>query len=179
MNRFQRRRGIATGIALLLVQSGTVNAGLVLSPSVEFAPGYEAALQAKYGDREAPALRSEILDSVSAGLKAAHGRCNLNLDIVLERAAPTHPTMKQQLDDPSMDPFRSVFLNGGAALTGQVRGADGRVLATVKHQRFADNRSSISPGKDPWSDARVAIWQFTSKLVDACKQQTIAAAAAH
>jgi hypothetical protein len=178
MNRFQRRGCIAIGLALLLIQSGTVNAGPLLSPSVEFAPRYEAALQAKYGDREALALRSEIIDSVTAGLKAAHGRCHLNLDIVLERAAPTHPTMKQQLDDPAMDPFRSVFLNGGAALTGQVRSVDGRLLATVKHQRFADNRSSISPGKDPWSDARVAIWQFTSKLVDACKQQTLASAAA-
>jgi hypothetical protein len=177
MNR-DNRRGVPAGLALLLLQSAALATELA-PPTVEFAPGYEAALRATYGDREAPALRSEILDSVAAGLTSAHGSCQLNLDIVLERVAPTHPTMKQQLDDPAMDPIRSVFLNGGATLTGRMCGADGRALATVKHERYADNRSSVSPGKDPWSDARVAIWQFTSKLLDACKQQTISAAASH
>src|ERR1700680_5007853 len=178
MNGFYSRCWILIGLALLLGRSATLAAELA-PPSVEFAAGYEAELQAKYGAQEAPVLRSDILDSMSAALKAAHGSCNLNMDIVIERAAPSHPTMKQQLDDPAMDPFRSVFLNGGAALTGHVRGADGRVLATVKHQHFADNLPTISPGKDPWSDAHVAIGQFTSKLVGACKRQTMAADLSH
>ena len=93
----------------------------------------------------------------------------------MERAAPSHPTMKQQLDDPAMNPIRSVFLNGGAALTGHVRGADGAILATVKHQHFPDELRLVSAGKDPWSDAWVAIGQFTAKLLAACKRQTSAA----
>ena len=168
----------APGLVLLLLPT-TALAAESMPPAVDFAPGYEATLQAKYGTQEATALRSEIVDSISAALKAAHGRCALNLDVVLERAAPSHPTMKQQLDNPALDPFRSVFLNGGAALTGHVHGADGRVLDTVKHQRFADNRASVSAGKDPWSDARLAIGQFTDKLVNACKRRTIAADLSH
>jgi hypothetical protein len=172
MNSFYVRSWIPTTLALLLAQSVTLAADGA-PPSIEFAPGYEAALQAKYGTQEATALRSEIVDSISAALKAAHGGCALTLDVVLERAAPSHPTMKQQLDNPAMDPFRSVFLNGGAALTGHVRSTDGRVLDTVTHQRFADNGASVSAGKDPWSDARIAIGQFTDKLVNACKRRTI------
>jgi hypothetical protein len=174
MHSSHGRSWVPTALALLLAQSATLAADGA-PPSIEFAPGYEAALQAKYGAQEATALRSEIGDSMSAALTAAHGGCALTLDVVLERAAPSHPTMKQQLDNPAMDPFRSVFLNGGAALTGHVHGADGRVLDTVTHQRFADNRASVAAGKDPWSDARLAIGQFTDKLVRACKRQTIGA----
>lgn len=171
MNRFSSAHWICIGLAVLLVDSAARAAEF--SPAVvAFAPGYEAALQAKYGAQEAPALRSEIVDSISTALKAARGDCNLNLDVIMERIAPSHLTIKQQLDDPAMDPLRSVFLNGGAELTGHVRGADGRVLATVKHQHFADDLRSVSPAKDPWSDARVAIGQFTAKLIDACKRQT-------
>jgi hypothetical protein len=162
-----------TGLAWLLMPAAAHTAEF-FAASVEFAPGYEAALRAKYGAPEAPALRSEIVDSISAALKAAHGDCILNMDVVMERVAPTHPTMKQQLDDPAMDPFRSVFLNGGAALTGHVLGADGQVLATVKHEHFVDDLRSVSPGKDPWSDARVAIGQFTDTLVGACRRQSSA-----
>jgi hypothetical protein len=171
--------------ALLLLAATTLAGATTLSeppapPSVEIAAGYQAALQSTYGAREGTVLRSYILDSTSEALKAAHGECSLNLNIVLERAAPTHPTMKQQDDDPALDPFRSVYVNGGAALTGYIRGADGRTLATVKDKYFADQLPIVSAGKDPWSDARLAIGQFAAKLVKACRRQTIAAdASAH
>jgi hypothetical protein len=167
MNRFL--------LALLLPPAAL---GAEFSPAaVEFAPGFEQTLQSKYGAQEVAALRSDIVGSMAAALRGAHGRCNLNVDVLMERAAPTHPTVKQQLDEPSLDPFRSVFLNGGAALSGHVRGADGRILATVKHQHFVDDLRSVSAGKDPWSDARVAIEQFTAKLVEACKRQSLASTA--
>lgn len=177
MSRFPPHSRILAALAMLLQSAAIAYASA--PPSVSFAPGIEATLQAKYGEPEVPALRSEVVDSVSAALKAAGDRCNLDLEVVLQRAAPSHPTLKQQLDDPAMDPFRTVFYHGGAALTGQVLGADGRVLQTVTHERFADNRSSISAGKDPWSDARVAIGQFSDKLVKACRRQTGAAGASH
>jgi hypothetical protein len=166
--------------ALLLLAATTLAGATTLSaqptpPSVEIAPGYQSALKSTYGVREGTVLRSYILDSTSEALKAAHGECSLSLDIVLERAAPTHPTMKQQDDNPALDPFRSVFVNGGAALTGYVRGADGRTLLTVKDKYFADQLRIVSAGKDPWSDARLAIGQFASKLVKACSRQAISA----
>jgi hypothetical protein len=55
-----------------------------------------------------------------------------------------------------------------------VLGSDGQVLATVKHQYFTDNLRPISPARDPWSEARVAIGQFSSKLVDACERKSVA-----
>lgn len=170
--------------ALLLCAATTLAAANTLPaqpapPSVEIAPGYQAALQSTYGVREGMVLRSYILDSTAEALKASHGECSLGLDIVLERAAPTHPTMKQQDDNPGLDPFRSVFVNGGASLTGYIRGADGRTLATVKDKYFADQLRFVSAGKDPWSDARLAIGQFTAKLMKACRQTTAADAAAH
>jgi hypothetical protein len=48
----------------------------------------------------------------------------------------------------------------------------------VTHRRFADDRSSLSASRDPWSDADVAIGQFADKLVRACRRQTITGALA-
>jgi hypothetical protein len=178
MNRFfPSCRRIAGPASLLLAATTLAAATTQATPpaAVEIAAGYQAALQSTYGTREGTVLRSYILDSTSEALKAAHGECSLNLDIVLERAAPTHPTMKQQMDNPALDPFRSVFVNGGAALTGYIRGSDGRTLATVKDDYFADQLPIVSAGKDPWSDARFAIGQFTAKLVKACTRQASAA----
>ena len=147
--------------------------GAELSPgAITFAPGYEAEFSNAYGAQEVPALRSQILDSVAQSLHAAHGRCARSLDVVLERAAPTHPTMKQQNDDPSLDPIRTVFRTGGAALTGHVLDDSGQVLATVTYKYFTDSLRPISPARDPWSEARNAIGQFSSRLVDACTKQS-------
>jgi len=169
--------------ALLLLTATSLAAATTPSEppvSVEIAPGYQAALQSTYGAREGAVLRSYIVGSTSEALRSAHGECSLSLDVVLERAAPTHPTMKQQDDNPALDPFRSVYINGGASLTGHIRAADGRTLATVTDSYFADQLPIVSAGKDPWSDARLAIGQFTSKLVKACRRQTAAAdASAH
>ena len=136
MNRFSSAHWICIGLAVLLVDSAARAAEF--SPAVvAFAPGYEAALQAKYGAQEAPALRSEIVDSISTALKAARGDCNLNLDVIMERIAPSHLTIKQQLDDPAMDPLRSVFLNGGAELThGSDRKHGHSSPMVVGHQRI-------------------------------------------
>ncbi len=166
--------------ALLLLTATSLAAATTPSEppapvSVEIAPHYQVALQSTYGAREGAVLRSYIVDSTSEALRSAHGECSLSLDVVLERAAPTHPTMKQQDDNPALDPFRSVYVNGGASLTGHIRAADGRTLATVKDSYFADQLPIVSAGKDPWSDARLAIGQFTSKLVKACRRQTAAA----
>lgn len=162
------------GALAALLLPAAARAAEFAAASVGFAPGYEAALQARYGVPEASALRSEIVDSIAAALKAAHGDCRLSMDVVMQRVAPTHPTMKQQLNDPALDPFRSIFLNGGAALTGHVLGADRQVLATISHEHFVDELRAVSPGKDHWSDARVAIGQFTAKLVDACRRHSSA-----
>jgi hypothetical protein len=177
MHGSHSRGWICAALAWLLLPAAA-SADDAQPPAVGFAAGYEATLQAKYGTRETAALRSQMLAAVSESLQAAHGSCQLHLDVVLERAAPSHPTMQQQLNDPALDPFHSVYFNGGAALSGQVRDAHGQVLASVTHRRFADDRSSLSASRDPWSDADVAIGQFADKLVRACRRQTITGALA-
>jgi hypothetical protein len=147
-----------------------------LSPaSVTFAPGYEVTFKNAYGAREVLALRSQILDSLSHSRKSAGGRCSLALNVTLEHAAPTHPTMQQQLDNPSLDPFLTVFFDGGASLSGQVLDADGHVLATVKYDYFNGYLRPLSPAQDSWAEARIAIEAFSSRLVDACIKQSASA----
>ncbi len=76
---------------------------------------------------------------------------------------PTHPTMKQQLDDPSLSPVRTRYL-GGADLVGELRDSKQQVLATVSYRNFADVLAAGSPSLDPWADARQAIDAFAAKL---------------
>lgn len=147
----------------------------VSPPPVSFAPGYEATVSRSFGAQEVPALREQITDSVLQSLKSAGTRCRLGVDVTLERVAPTHPTMKQQLDSPSLDPVRTVYRDGGASLTGHVLDSTGRVLATVKYQHFNDLLPSLAVGRDPWSDARHTIEVFSGHLVDSCIKQSAAA----
>lgn len=143
--------------------------------SVSFAPGYEATVQRMYGTQEVPALRALVADAVAQPLKSARNRCSLGLDVTVERVAPTHPTMKQQMDSPSLDPIRTVYRDGGASLTGHVLDSGGHVLATVKYEHFNDLLRPLVAARDPWGDARSVFEVFSSHLVDACIKQTAAA----
>ncbi len=144
-----------------------------LSPAaVTFAPQYAGTFEQKYGADQVAVLRSEIVDLVSRSLKSAGSRCSLGLDVTVDRAAPTHPTMKQQMDNPSLSAFSTVFRDSGAALTGHVLDASGHVLTTVRYEDFHGYQPGLSPARDPWSEARVAIDSFSQRLVDACVKQS-------
>jgi hypothetical protein len=144
-----------------------------LSPAaVTFAPQYEATFKKEYGAREMPVLRAEITRLVSRSLESAGSRCSRGLEVTVERAAPTYPTIRQQMQNPSLSPFRTVFRDSGASLTGHVLGSGGRVLATVKYEYFNGYAPGLSPAKDPWSEARVAIDAFSRRLVAACVKQS-------
>ena len=136
--------------------------------AVTFAPGYDATVKDKYGARELSVLRSQVAHTVSRSLESVGGRCNRPLNVTIERVAPTHPTIKQQLDNPSLDPTRTMYRNSGAALAGQVLDSSGRVLTTVKYDYFGGYQLPLSPATDAWSEARVAIEGFSHRLVDAC-----------
>jgi len=150
-----------------------------LAPAaVTFAPEYMASFKKKYGDHEIPVLRSEVARAVSQSLKAAGGRCSRQLDVTIERAAPTTPTIKQQMDDPTLSPFRTVNRDSGASLKGHVLGPEGHVLETVEYGHFNGYTPGLSPARDPWSEARVAIEAFSTRLVNACVKQSAATSAA-
>jgi len=140
-----------------------------LSPAaVTFAPGYDATVTNQYGARELSVLRSQVAHTVSQSLASVGSRCNRPLNVTIERVAPTHPTIKQQLDNPWLDPTRTMYRNSGAALAGQVLDSSGRVLTTVKYDYFGGYQLPLSPATDAWSEARVAIDGFSRRLVDAC-----------
>lgn len=152
-----------------------IRAGQVSPAAVSFDPRYEPAFKKAYGAREVGVLRSEIEDSLSHSLKSAGGRCRLALAVRVRRAAPTHPTMQQQMDNPSLDPFRTVYRDGGASLAGQVLDASGRVLETVRYEYFTGGLPPLSPARDPWGDARIAIDGLSKRLVQACIRQSASA----
>jgi hypothetical protein len=171
MNRFRLAAPIGAAVATLLAVCHATAADFAAS-SVTFAPKLEAKVQSQYGAQEVPVLRSQVIDSVSAALKAA-GKCTLTVEVVMQQVAPSHPTIKQQLNDPSLDPFRTRLPNAGAALIGHLRDAEGRELATVKYEHFIDEDPLLaSPARDPWSDARAAIGQFADRVASACEHHS-------
>jgi hypothetical protein len=133
-----------------------------------FAPRVSGELKG-YGEEEGTVLRTAILTAVSRELGQVAAPSGLAITAVVQDLAPTHPTREQLTDDPAMDVARTKFI-GGAELTGAVRDAGGRVLATVHYRHFPPNLELGSASLDPWADARLAIDQFAAKLAVACRK---------
>jgi hypothetical protein len=160
----------------------TVTLGLVLAASVmaddgvaimvKLSPKLESLLRDNYGVDEGPLLRSYVVDSISKAMHHADTGCKYPLDVTIEEAQPTHPTRKQQADNPAVDPIRTVYI-GGADLTGHVRNAAGAELATVKYRRYAPDIRWVTPGADYWGDAHLTMDQFTTQLLAACRSQPL------
>jgi hypothetical protein len=156
------RISIATG---LLLGSLSV-AGQGPPITVDFAPRVSGELK-RYGEEEGAVLRTAILTAVSRKLGRVAAASGLAITVVVQDVAPTHPTRKQLTDDPATDVARTKFI-GGAELTGTVRDAGGRVLATVHYRHVPPSLELGSASIDPWADARLAIERFAAKLAVAC-----------
>ncbi len=117
---------------------------------MDFDPAVTKSLQKTYGANEAGVLRSAILAAVAKEASHAAIPDGLTLMVTVRRVVSTHPTMKQQLDNPSLSPARTRYL-GGADLVGELRDAKQQVLATVDYRDFADTLASGSPSLDPWA----------------------------
>jgi hypothetical protein len=164
------RAKLIVAVALVAAQFPALATGPA-SEQVPIVVTLSAALESKladtYGIEEGEVLRAYVAKSLTrvigrttAARAVAHG---VSVAVVLDDARPTHPTRRQLADNPSVDFLRSISL-GGAVLTGTMRAADGRVLATVSHQYFAPDLVSISPAATAWADARVAIERFSVEL---------------
>jgi hypothetical protein len=161
MYRRLRTLCVAIGASLLLAQAAFAEP----SPetTVDFDPAVTTLLQKAYGASEAGVLRSAVLTALAKEERHAAIPDGVTLKVTVRKVAPTHPTMKQQLDDPSLSPVRTKYL-GGADLVGEVRDSKQQVLATVSYSNFPDVLPAGSPSLDPWADARVAIDSFAAKL---------------
>jgi hypothetical protein len=155
---------VALGASVLLAQA--VFAEPSREATVDFDPGVTTILQRTYGAKEAGVLRSDILAAVAKEESRAPLPEGLTLKVTVRKVMPTHPTMKQQLDDPSLSPARTRYL-GGADLVGELRDSKQQVLANVSYRNFADVLPAGSPSLDPWADAQQTIDTFAAKLAAA------------
>ena len=156
--------------ALLAASPSATAATGVASPvavTVSFSPVLERRLSDSYGERERDALRAIVVDSVGRAVDRRARRTpvavELNVEVVLADALPSHPTRRQGLENPSIDPIRSRSL-GGADVAGTVRNSAGQVVATVSYGYFAPDLMIASSGGDAWADARIAIDRFADQL---------------
>jgi hypothetical protein len=161
MNHRLRTCCIAIGASALLAQA--VFAEASRDTTVDFDPAVAKLLQRTYGDKEAGVLRSDILAALAKEESRAPIPDGVTVKVTVRRVMPTHPTMKQQLEDPSLSPAHTRYL-GGADLLGELRDSKQQVLATISYRNFADVLPAGSPSLDPWADAQQAIDAFAAKL---------------
>jgi hypothetical protein len=161
MYRRLRAACVAIGAGVLLAQA--VFAEASRDTTVDFDPGATATLQKAYGAQEAGVLRAAILAALAKQQTHAAIPDGLTLKVTVRNVAPTHPTMKQQMDDPSLSPVRTRYL-GGADLVGELLDSKQQVLATVNYSDFAGLLAAGSPSLDPWADARQVIDTFAAKF---------------
>ena len=138
---------------------------------MEFDPAVAALFQNTYGTKEADVLRAAILTALAKKDNLGAIPSGLILKVTVRNVAPTHPTMQQQLGDPSLSPARTRYL-GGADLVGELRDSKQQVLATVGYSNFAGVLPESSPSLDPWADARLTIDTFADRLAAACTKLT-------
>jgi hypothetical protein len=155
-------------IAYLVMGAGVLLARALLAQgslptTVEFAPAVTAQLHGEFGDREAQVLRAAILAALSKQERHHSLPDGLTLKVTVRGLVPTHPTMQQQLDNPSLSAVRTRYL-GGADLEGEVRDSKQQLLASVDYRNFADVLAADAPSVDPWADARQSIDAFAAKL---------------
>ncbi len=162
MSHRMHRAGIIMGAGVLLAQA--VFAAEAPQTTVEFSPAVTTQLRRDFGANEAEVLRSAILTALSKEERHAGAPEGLTVKVTVRALQPTHPTMKQQLDNPALSPARTRYL-GGADLSGELRDSQQQVLATVDYRDFADVLPAGSPSLDPWADARQTIDAFAVKLV--------------
>jgi hypothetical protein len=155
---------VAIGASVLLAQVGIAETSR--QTTVDFDPAVTALFQKTYGDREAEVLRTAILAALAKKESLDAIPSGLTLKVTVRKIAPTHPTMQQQLDDPSLSPARTRYL-GGADLVGELRDSKQQVLATIGYSNFAGVLPESSPSLDPWADARLTIDTFANKLAAA------------
>jgi hypothetical protein len=161
-----RRLTLAALAALLPALAPGARAGELSGALVVFPSPLEARFKDDYGVDEEGVLRAAIASALSRALAPVALKQPLGAHITVEDVAPTRPTRAQLDANLSLDQLRSKSL-GGAALTAQLRDAQGQLVTTVSYRYFAPTITTGSPAQDPWADARLAIEGFAKRLAAA------------
>src|SRR5579864_3546086 len=93
--------------------------------TVSFAPSVAQSMTV-YGESERATLQAAVDTALMRAIREVPLPTGITIQVTFEQLAPSHPTRAQEMADPAADPTRTHFL-GGAALSGELRDASGRV----------------------------------------------------
>jgi hypothetical protein len=154
-------------IALTGLIAATTAIAADLPITVTLAPALAERLDTSLGIEEGPVLQRIVTEAVARAVTPDRCRDTARIDITLAEAEPTHPTRRQLIDQPGLDFLRSKSI-GGAALSAKIFNADGKVIDTVSYRRYPPTIQWASEAAETWSDARLAIDNFATKLAADC-----------
>jgi hypothetical protein len=156
-----RTRSLLAGAALLAFASPA----WAQSTPVSFSPEFQTSLEEELGVREGAVLRTAVADAIARELShRGIAADSATIDVTIVDAEPNRPTMRQLIDEPSLD-FSSISI-GGAELRAVVRSANG-TATEVTHRRYNHSLADLSGAATTWTEARRAIRQFAVKVADA------------
>jgi len=163
-----RRLILVTALVAATALAGPAPSGPEVA--VTLAPALSDRLERSGDAAERAVLRQLATEAMHESVARAIGRGahRVRVDVVIEDAAPSHPTRAQLARTPSLDALRT-HSSGGARLTAEVRDETGRRLARIAHEHYAPDLDRASPAGDPWADARVAIDGAAARLAQALR----------
>jgi hypothetical protein len=155
-------------------------AGPAVIAPLAVAPDFQTKLAKDYGERELEELSGHLNRRLDAELKrvgvASAGGAPLTIAVTIEDAKPNKPTFKQLGDEVGLS-YSLSFGVGGAALSAEIKDADGRVLQTVRYDWYETDirQAEVS---STWTDARRAISRFARLAAEAYAEAAAATPAA-
>ena len=135
--------------------------------TVLFSPAMHTALETTYGSSEGAVLEQMIRQRVGAALRRGCDG-NVQVEITLLDARPTHPTDRQIGDNAALDRLRTRYL-GGAAFSARILDPDGRELKSLHYDWYGQDYRHGSLAAEPWGDVRLASEGLGSQLARECR----------
>jgi hypothetical protein len=152
-------RALAAALSGLLL-SAAASSAFAAGPTVNVSIGPDLQKKAaSYGAQEFDLLRTDLRKSVERALSRRGAQPVQRVDLTIEAATPNRPTFNQ-LRQPGLS-LSSIGV-GGAAISGQVVGADGVARPISYHWFETDLRNEV--GAVTWSDADRAFDHLASTI---------------
>lgn len=147
----------AAAAVALMIAPGALATEIVVGYSQDF----QDALEDNYGAKEGTYLTESIKEDLmrefeKAGIDVDH------VTVMIERAVPNKPTMKQLGDKPGLDYGASVSI-GGMELSATAFDASGAEMGSLTYDWFETDIRNAGP--TTWYDAKRASDRFARKFV--------------
>ena len=130
------------------------------SINVTFGPEVQARLP-ELGEVEVQRQADRLAEFVARAVADTPALNGARIDLVLTDIEPSRPTRQQVVDEPGLDPIRSLSI-GGAAFAGEITMADGQVQP-VRYDWYANNLAEVQ-GYSTWGDAERAFRRLGDHL---------------